>query len=237
MRFALMIEPQQGLSYDEQLAVARRAEAAGFEAFFRSDHYTSFPGGSGLPDHGRLGDARRPGPRDDARSRLGALVSPVTFRIPGDVREARHDRRRDERRPARGRPGRRLERGRAPRSSGIPVPADRASATIASRRPLAVIHGLWTEPDGWSFDGHSVHVEGAPLRPRAGRSAGRPHAANGTVRPRIIVGGEGSPRGFRIAARWADEFNVSSSSPERDRRDARRCSTRPARPPGATRRR
>ncbi len=49
MRFALMIEPQQGLTYEEQLAVARRAEAAGFEALFRSDHYESFPGGSGAP--------------------------------------------------------------------------------------------------------------------------------------------------------------------------------------------
>ena len=47
MRFALMIEPQQGLTYDEQLAITRRAEAAGFEAFFRSDHYQSFPGPAG----------------------------------------------------------------------------------------------------------------------------------------------------------------------------------------------
>jgi len=46
MRFALMIEAQQGLSYEDQLAIARRAESAGFEAFFRSDHYASFPGDS-----------------------------------------------------------------------------------------------------------------------------------------------------------------------------------------------
>ena len=46
MRFALMIEAQQGLSYADQVAVARRAEAAGFEAMFRSDHYLSFPGPS-----------------------------------------------------------------------------------------------------------------------------------------------------------------------------------------------
>jgi len=49
MRFALMTEPQQGLSYLEILALARAAEDAGFEAFFRSDHYASFPGGAGLP--------------------------------------------------------------------------------------------------------------------------------------------------------------------------------------------
>ena len=46
MRFALMIEAQQGLTYEDQLAIARRAEAAGFETLFRSDHYASFPGGS-----------------------------------------------------------------------------------------------------------------------------------------------------------------------------------------------
>ena len=49
MRYALMVEPQQGMSYADQLAIARRAEAAGFEAFFRSDHYQSFPGAAGKP--------------------------------------------------------------------------------------------------------------------------------------------------------------------------------------------
>ena len=49
MRFALMTEPQQGLTYAEQLAVVQRAEAVGFESFFRSDHYQSFPGPSGAP--------------------------------------------------------------------------------------------------------------------------------------------------------------------------------------------
>ena len=49
MRYALMTEPQQGMTYDDQLAIARRAEAAGFEAFLRSDHYESFPGPAGRP--------------------------------------------------------------------------------------------------------------------------------------------------------------------------------------------
>jgi alkanesulfonate monooxygenase SsuD/methylene tetrahydromethanopterin reductase-like flavin-dependent oxidoreductase (luciferase family) len=48
MRFALMSEPQQGLSYDEIFALADTAEDAGIEAFFRSDHYGSFPGEAGL---------------------------------------------------------------------------------------------------------------------------------------------------------------------------------------------
>jgi hypothetical protein len=58
-----MTEPQQGLSYDEQLAITRRAEAAGFESFFRSDHYQSFPGTDRPADDGRLGGHGRARPR------------------------------------------------------------------------------------------------------------------------------------------------------------------------------
>ena len=53
MRFVLMTEPQQGMSYADQLAIAKRAEANGFEAFFRADHFASFPGSP---------DSRRPTP-------------------------------------------------------------------------------------------------------------------------------------------------------------------------------
>ena len=81
MRFALMIEPQQGLTYEEQLAVARHAEAAGFEALFRSDHYESFPGELGNPTTDAwtvlAGLAR-----DTTRIGLGVLVSPVTLPFP-----------------------------------------------------------------------------------------------------------------------------------------------------------
>ena len=64
MRFALMIEPQQGLTYAEQLAIVRRAEAAGFESFFRSDHYAELPGAGRRADDRRLGRPRRARPRD-----------------------------------------------------------------------------------------------------------------------------------------------------------------------------
>src|SRR5919107_3610318 len=84
MRFVLMTEPQQGLSYEEQLAVARAAESAGFEAFFRADHYESFPGEADNPTTDAwtvlAGLAR-----ETERIGLGVLVSPVTFRHPGNV--------------------------------------------------------------------------------------------------------------------------------------------------------
>jgi alkanesulfonate monooxygenase SsuD/methylene tetrahydromethanopterin reductase-like flavin-dependent oxidoreductase (luciferase family) len=82
MRFALMLEPQQGMTYADQLAAARRAEANGFDAFFRSDHFASFPGEAGQPTTDAwsvlAGLAR-----ETERITLGALVSPVTFRHPG----------------------------------------------------------------------------------------------------------------------------------------------------------
>ena len=84
MRFALMIEAQQGCSYADQLALAQHAEAAGFETFLRSDHYDSFPGEAGRPTTDTwavlAGLAR-----ETSRIRLGALVSPVTFRHPGNL--------------------------------------------------------------------------------------------------------------------------------------------------------
>ena len=84
MRFALMIEPQQGLTYADQLAIVQRAEAVGFESFFRSDHYQSFPGPAGEPTTDAwavlAGLAR-----ETTTITLGTLVSPVTFRPVGNL--------------------------------------------------------------------------------------------------------------------------------------------------------
>src|ERR1043165_3435180 len=84
MRFALMIEPQQGLPYAEQLAVVQRAESVGFESFFRSDHYQSFPGPAGEPTTDAWA-ALAGRPRGPSPIPLGALVSPVRFRTIGNL--------------------------------------------------------------------------------------------------------------------------------------------------------
>ena len=206
VRFALMIEPQQGLSYEEQLAVARRAEAAGFETLFRSDHYESFPGQSDLPTTDAwtvvAGLAR-----DTSRIGLGVLVSPVAFRTPGNLAKVVVTA--DEM------SGGRVEVGvgagwhaQEHRRHGMAFPeiAERADML---EETLEVLHGLWEGPDGWSFLGRHYAIEDARFRPKAGSIPGRDAG-----RPPIIVGGEGSPRSFRIAARYADEFNLSSSSPQ-----------------------
>src|SRR5712671_1822364 len=94
-----MIEPQQGLTYAEQLAIAKRAEAAGFEHLFRSDHYQSFPGPSGEPT-------------TDAWAVLAGLAGNIPLRR--QSRQGRNDGRRDERRADRAWPRGGLERRGAP---------------------------------------------------------------------------------------------------------------------------
>jgi F420-dependent oxidoreductase-like protein len=212
MRFALMIEAQQGLSYDDQLTIARRAEAAGFEAFFRSDHYASFPG----PDDQPTTDAwtvLAGLARETSRIGLGVLVSPVTFRHPGAF--AKVVTTVDEM------SGGRIEVGVGAGWNeadhlplGLAFPPIRERADLMEDQ-LALLHGLWTGPDGWSFEGHQVRLERASFRPRPLDAPGRPRSGSGHPRPRIILGGRGSPRSLRLAARWADEFNLSSASPER----------------------
>jgi alkanesulfonate monooxygenase SsuD/methylene tetrahydromethanopterin reductase-like flavin-dependent oxidoreductase (luciferase family) len=45
----IFTEPQQGATYGDLLAVAQRAEALGYGAFFRSDHFLKMGDGDGLP--------------------------------------------------------------------------------------------------------------------------------------------------------------------------------------------
>jgi alkanesulfonate monooxygenase SsuD/methylene tetrahydromethanopterin reductase-like flavin-dependent oxidoreductase (luciferase family) len=210
MRFALMIEAQQGLSYEDQLAIVRRAEAAGFESFFRSDHYASFPGAADRPTTDAwailAGLAR-----ETTRISLGTLVSPVTFRHPGNFVKVVTT--------VDQMSGGRLEVGVGAgwndddhEPLGLPFPEIGERADLLEDQ-LALLHGLWTEPEGWSYDGHQVRVRNGALRPGPVDVPGRPRE-NGRVRPRIITGSGGSARGYRIAARWADEFNLSSASPD-----------------------
>ena len=211
MRFALMIEPQQGLTYAEQLAIAQRAEAAGFEALFRSDHYESFPGPNDNPTTDAwavlAGLAR-----ETKRIHLGTLVSPVTFRLAGNF--AKLVTTVDEM------SGGRIEVGVGAgwhedehHRHGLPFPPIDERAEMLEEQ-LQVLHGLWGEPDGWSMHGRHVTIEDALFRPRPTDAPDRPRTPIGGPRPRILVGGGGKPRSLRIAARWADEFNLSSATPE-----------------------
>jgi alkanesulfonate monooxygenase SsuD/methylene tetrahydromethanopterin reductase-like flavin-dependent oxidoreductase (luciferase family) len=206
MRYALMIEAQQGLSYLDQLALARRAEVAGFEAFFRSDHYQSFPGSDDRPTTDAwtviAGLAR-----DTDRIGLGVLVSPMTFRTIGNfVKVVTTADEMSGGRVAVGLGAGWNEAEHRRYGFAFPPIGERADRLEDA---LQVLHGLWEEPDGWSFAGHQVTIEDARFHPKpiTPRPDGRP-------RPPIIVGGSGTPRSYRLAARYADEFNVSSQGPE-----------------------
>ena len=214
MRFALMLESQQGLSYGDHVAIAKRAEANGFETLFRSDHFQSFPGPTGQPTTDAwtvmAGLAR-----DTDRIGLGVLVSPVTFRHPGTF--AKVVTTVDEM------SGGRIEVGVGAgwneiehRQLGLDFPLITARADLMEDQ-LAILHGLWGEPDGWSYDGHQVSIQDADFNPKPVDVPGRPRTPIGGARPRLLVGGQGSPRSYRLAARYADEFNLSSSNPEKAR--------------------
>jgi F420-dependent oxidoreductase-like protein len=202
MRLALMTEPQQGLTYDEIVAAARTAEEAGLEAFFRSDHYASFPG----PDDEPTTDAWATLAglaRDTSRISIGSLVSPMTFRLPGAF--AKLVATVDEM------SGGRVEVGMGAgwndlehAQLGIPFP-DLDERYTMLEESVAIVHGLWTEPDGWRLDGPHWQVRDALFRTRPER--------NGRRHPPIILGGRGGPRLARLAAQYADEFNLNSASP------------------------
>jgi F420-dependent oxidoreductase-like protein len=203
MRFALMTEPQQGLTYDEILAIAQTAEQAGFEAYFRSDHYASFPGEEGLPTTDAWATLAGLA-RETTAIRLGTLVSPVTFRLPGNL--AKVIQTVDEMADGR------IEAGfgagwneNEHAQLGLPFPPIGERYDMLEEQ-MAIIHGLWTEPDGWGFDGAHWQVRDAKRHGEVGRG-GRRH-------PHIIFGGKGHRRMARLVARYGDEFNLISASPE-----------------------
>ena len=170
---------------------------------------------------GRPGRRRMPGrssPASPARptgSASASLVSPVTFRHPGNfakvvttVDEMSGGRDRGRRR-------RRLERARAPAARAA-VPADQGARRPAWRTSSRSCTACGASPTAGRSTGTRSSIRG---RRRSTRSRSRSRAGRGRRsagrRPRIIVGGGGSPRAYRLAARYADEFNLSSSAPDR----------------------
>ncbi len=198
MRCRIFTEPQQGATYDDLLAVARLAEELGFDAFFRSDHYQRIgdgPAGPGSTDAWLTLAAIA---RETSRIRLGTLVTPVTFRFPGPlaIQVAQAD----------AMSGGRVELGLGAgwydtehASYSIPFPATGARFEMLEEQ-LEIVTGLWTTPVGetFSFAGTHHRVVGSPALPKPVQ---RP-------RPPLILGGWGTKRTPRLAARFADEFNM-----------------------------
>jgi F420-dependent oxidoreductase-like protein len=140
--------------------------------------------------------------RETSRIRLGTLVSPATFRLPGPlaIQVAQVDQM----------SGGRAELGlgagwfAAEHSAyGIPFPENRFGPF---EEQLEIITGLWGTAPGatYSFTGEHYRLEDSPALPKPVQSP----------RPPIIIGGSGLKRTPRLAARYADEFNVNFHTAE-----------------------
>jgi F420-dependent oxidoreductase-like protein len=193
----IFTEPQMGATYDDLLAVARRTEETGFDAFFRSDHYLTM-GGDGLPGPTDAWVTLAGLARETSRIRLGTLMTAATFRLPGPlaIAVAQVDQM----------SGGRVELGigagwfEAEHTAyGIPFPPVRERFDRLEEQ-LAIISGLWATPAGETFDFEGEHYQlaGSPALPKPVQDGGVP----------IIVGGKGRTRTPRLAARYAAEFNV-----------------------------
>ena len=199
MQLRIFTEPQQGADYFTLLRMARATEALGFDAFFRSDHYLKIGPVSGLP-----------GPTDawitlaalaaaTERIRLGTLVSPVTFRLPGPlaISVAQVDQMSSGR----------VELGLGTgwfdaehAAYGVPFPPLGVRFSMLEEQ-LAIITGLWTTPVGqtFSFSGQHYSVTDSPALPKPAQQP----------KPPVIIGGGGQKRTPRLAAAYADEYNAA----------------------------
>ncbi|HLR99415.1 LLM class F420-dependent oxidoreductase [Mycolicibacillus parakoreensis] len=203
MDFRVFVEPQQGGSYTDQLAVAQTAEQVGFSGFFRSDHFVAMSG-DGLPGPTDSWVTLGALARETTAIRLGTLVTSSTFRHPGPlaVAVAQVD----------AMSGGRVDFGIGAgwfeaehRAYAIPFPP-LAERFARLTEQLEVIIGLWTAPDGDLFDYAGTHyaLSHSPALPKP---AQRPH-------PPIIIGGLGPRRTPMLAATFAAEFNVPFASIE-----------------------
>ncbi len=194
----IFTEPQQGASYLDLLRVARCAENAGYDAFFRSDHFLKMGGVSGQPGPSDAWITLAGLARDTDVIRLGTLVTSATFRHPGQlaVAVANVDQM----------SGGRVEFGLGAgwyeaehTAYGIPFqPLGERFDRLADQ--LEIITGLWRAPEGelFSFAGKHYKVTDSPALPKPAQPQGPP----------VIIGGAGAKRTPALAARFADEFNV-----------------------------
>ena len=199
MRMRVLLEPHHGASYAQILALARATEEAGFDAFFRSDHYLGIdPDDAGYRPTDSWTTLAGLAVQTE-RVRLGTLMTASTYRRPGPlaIAVATVD----------AMSGGRVELGigaawyeREHRFFGIPFPPlgerfDRLA------EQLDVITGLWGTRPGETFSYQGKHYE-------LTECASIPRPAGPIP---IIIGGAGRQRTPALAARFAAEFNSGMS--------------------------
>lgn len=193
MRIALMIEGQEGVSWDDWRTIALTAERGGFHALFRSDHYLSL-----------MGFERERSAMDawatlsalavvTSRLRLGTLVSPVTFRHPSELAKVAatvdHV------------SGGRVELGmgagwneREHAAYGFPFPPLGERFDVLEEQVEIVLRS-WTETEV-TFAGKHYRLEGLTALPHPVQQP-----------PTLLLGGQAGPRAAALAARFAAEYN------------------------------
>ena len=197
MDFRVFVEPQQGATYADQLAVAQAAESLGYSAFFRSDHYLAMSG-DGLPGPTDSWVTLGGIARETSTIRLGTMVTSATFRHPGvlAISVAQVDEM----------SGGRVELGLGAgwfeaehQAYAIPFPPlgerfDRLG------EQLEILTGMWSTPTGETYDFTGTHytVKDSPALPKPTQS---PY-------PPIVIGGGGPKRTPALTAKYATEFNI-----------------------------
>jgi alkanesulfonate monooxygenase SsuD/methylene tetrahydromethanopterin reductase-like flavin-dependent oxidoreductase (luciferase family) len=193
MRVCLMIEGQESVTWEQWLALAKACEEGPIDTLFRSDHYLSVMGANG---RGSLDAWTTLGALAAVTTtlRLGALVSPVTFRHPSvlakSVVTADH---------VSG--GGRIELGMGAgwleaehRAWGFPFPS-RGERFAMLEEQVEIVRRQWEE-ERLDFAGEHYRIEGLEPQPK-------PLSV-----PNLIIGGKARARSLALAARWADEYNL-----------------------------
>src|SRR3954468_12248919 len=195
-----MIEGQEGVTWQDWCHLADACETHGVQTLFRSDHYISQSNETGNVAH----DAWTTLPGLAARTttlRLGTLVSPATFRLPGLLANAASTVDHIS--------GGRIELGlgagwmeREHRAYGFPFPETATRLELFAEQ-LEIVHRLWSD-ERVDFRGTYYTLEDAPAQPKPVQE---PH-------PPLIVGGSGTRGTAEPAARFADEYNTPFVSPD-----------------------
>jgi F420-dependent oxidoreductase-like protein len=202
VRVCLMIEGQEGVTWEQWKAIASTCERTGIDTLFRSDHYLPISrqrGGGSLDAWTTIAALAAV----TSRLRLGTLVSPVTFRHPSllakAVVTADH---------VSG--GGRIELGlgagwfEAEHSAyGFPFPPTGERMEMLSEQ-LELVTKEWDE-GSFSQEGQHYSVKELDAQPKP------------ITRPRLLLGGGGGRRSLALAARYADEYNVYDMSEEQIR--------------------
>lgn len=199
LEIGVMIEGQDGLTWERWERVLQAAEDLGFNSVFRSDHFVN----PNPPDKPSLGlwPSLTYAANTTSRIEFGPLVTPVTFQLPAiTARNAA---------AVSDLSGNRLVLGigagwneREHRMFGIPFPPTRERLGMLQEY-LDVVERLLRSDQPVSYHGRYFQLDDAILLPRPSRSG-----------PQILVGGNGKKRTIPLAARYADEWNAVFVSPK-----------------------